>query len=177
MISKGKYEKGAVWVAQRIPDGHVSGTANQARIRNIDFNDAANFIYAHDVVSFARKKLGYNGTDADFSFSDFYDPVSVVSARVSEARVWSLFNHLNASGHAEFDAARYHKYIRGEDLADRMPFSVPITRKLSLDDVRGAFRQHMEGTVFDNTKDVGAGPFASPYRWRPLVWSERWVWG
>ena len=98
MISKGKYERGAVWVAQRIPEGHVSGTANQARIRTIDFKDPANFIHSGDVVSFARKHLGYKGTDSEFSFSDFYDPVDFVSARVSEGRVWSLFNHLNASG-------------------------------------------------------------------------------
>ena len=209
MISKGKYERGAVWVAQRIPDGHVSGTANQARIRTIDFQDSKNFIYARDVVSFARAHLGYSGTDAAFSFSDFYDPVDAVSARVSEGRVWSIFNHLSASGHAVFDGERYVKYIRGEDLTDRMPFSVPVTRKLSLDDIRASFRQHNEGTVFDNTKgerspslplslslshtlkhthththththstphmrgaDVGAGPFSSPYRWRPLVWTH-----
>ena len=32
MIGKGKDEKGAVWVAMKIPDGYVSGHANQARI-------------------------------------------------------------------------------------------------------------------------------------------------
>ena len=34
MIGKGEGEKGAVWVALRIPDGYISGHANQARIRN-----------------------------------------------------------------------------------------------------------------------------------------------
>ena len=32
LIGKGRYEKGAVWVARQIPDGYVSGHANQARI-------------------------------------------------------------------------------------------------------------------------------------------------
>ena len=31
-------------------------------------------------------------------------------------------------------------------------------------------RSHNEGSFFDNTQDVGAGPFHSPYRWRPLTW-------
>ena len=35
----------------------------------------------------------YNGTDKDFSFSDTYDPVSVISARVCENRVWDVFRH------------------------------------------------------------------------------------
>ncbi|MBQ7985368.1 MAG: C69 family dipeptidase, partial [Bacteroidales bacterium] len=32
LIGKGKGYKGAVWVARMIPDGYVSGHANQARI-------------------------------------------------------------------------------------------------------------------------------------------------
>ena len=32
MIGKGEGQKGAVWVALRIPDGYISGHANQARI-------------------------------------------------------------------------------------------------------------------------------------------------
>lgn len=32
-IGKGPYEKGAVWVATRIPDGMVCAHANQARTR------------------------------------------------------------------------------------------------------------------------------------------------
>ncbi|KAA6319502.1 hypothetical protein EZS27_030614 [termite gut metagenome] len=32
MLNKGKMEKGAVWAAVRLPDGTVSGHANQARI-------------------------------------------------------------------------------------------------------------------------------------------------
>ena len=31
-------------------------------------------------------------------------------------------------------------------------------------------RDHFEGTDFDMTQDVGAGPFACPYRWRPMTW-------
>ena len=31
-------------------------------------------------------------------------------------------------------------------------------------------RDHYEGTEFDMTKGIDAGPFALPSRWRPLVW-------
>ena len=75
MISKGMEEKGAVWVAQRIPDGYVSAHANQARITTIDFKDKENFIYAEDVVDFARKMKWFDGKDKNFSFSDTYAPI------------------------------------------------------------------------------------------------------
>jgi dipeptidase len=31
-------------------------------------------------------------------------------------------------------------------------------------------RDHFGGTELDMTKDAGAGPYALPYRWRPLTW-------
>ena len=69
MISKGMEEKGAVWVAIRIPDDCISGHANQARIHRIPFNDKENCMYSKAVVSFARKMGYFNGKDEDFSFS------------------------------------------------------------------------------------------------------------
>ena len=48
MIGKGKVEKGAVWVAVRIPDGHVSGHANQARIQRFPLKDAERCVYSSD---------------------------------------------------------------------------------------------------------------------------------
>ena len=56
MIGKGEGEKGAVWVAQRIPDGYISGHANQARITTFPMNDAANCLFAKDVISFCPRK-------------------------------------------------------------------------------------------------------------------------
>ena len=175
MIGKGNYEKGAVWVARRVPDGHIASHANQARITTIDFSDSTgeSYMWSDDVVSFA-KDIGLVDAslpNESFSFSDVYDPVDAVSARVSEGRVWSLFNLLG-----DFDGEAYNDYIFGHNLTNRMPFSVPVSKekpgsKLTLDDVFEAFRNHKEGTVFDPTKDVGAGPFGSPYRWRPLEWN------
>ncbi len=34
LIGKGKADKGAVWVARRVPDGHISGHANHPRIHS-----------------------------------------------------------------------------------------------------------------------------------------------
>lgn len=56
LIGKGKGEKGAVWVATRIPDNAITAHANQARIQKINFKDKDNWLYSKDVISFARQK-------------------------------------------------------------------------------------------------------------------------
>jgi dipeptidase len=43
-------------------------------------------------------------------------------------------------------------------------------KKLTVRDLIELMRDHFEGTDLDMTKDVGAGPFSLPYRWRPMTW-------
>lgn len=156
--------KGAVWVAVRIPDGYVSGHANQARIQQFPLDDPENCIYAPDVISFAREKGYYEGSDGDFSFSDVYAPISFSGARFCDMRVWSFFKDIND------DMDQYWEYVKGEDLENRMPLFIKPKRKLSNRDLMNFMRDHLEGTELDMTKDAGAGPFGLPYRWRPLTW-------
>ncbi len=156
--------KGAVWVAVKIPDGYVCGHANQARIRQFPLDDPANCIYAPDVIDFAREKGYYTGTDEEFSFSDTYAPVDFSGARFCEVRVWSFFKDINDGMYQYFD------YVKGEDLENRMPLFIKPNRKLSNRDMMNFMRDHLEGTELDMTKDAGAGPFGLPYRWRPLTW-------
>lgn len=89
------YNKGAVWVAMRVPDGYISGHANQARITTFPLNDPENCLYSPDVISFARERGYYSGEDKNFSFSDTYAPVDFGGARFSEARVWAGFNRVS----------------------------------------------------------------------------------
>ena len=75
MIGKGKGNKGAIWVARRVPDGYICAHANQARIRQFPLNDKKNCLYSEDIISFAREKGYFKGEDKDFSFVDAYAPV------------------------------------------------------------------------------------------------------
>lgn len=163
MIGKGKDEKGAVWVAIRIPDDCISAHANQARIQQFPLNDPANCIYSKDVISFAKKKGYYSGKDSDFSFAKVYNPLDFGGQRYCEARVWSFFNKYNK------DMAHFVSYAKGET-HDPMPLYIKPDKKLSLADLEAMMRDHYEGTDLDWRYDVGAGPFESPYRWAPLEW-------
>lgn len=156
--------KGAVWVAVKIPDGYVCGHANQARIQQFPMDDPENCIYSPDVISFAREKGYYEGTDEDFSFSDTYAPITFGGARFCDMRVWSFFKDIND------DMDQYYDYVKGDDLENRMPLFVKPNRKISNKDLMNFMRDHLEGTELDMTKDAGAGPFGLPYRWRPLTW-------
>ncbi len=178
--SKENSNKGAVWVAVRIPDGYVSGHANQARIqtftlengttsissKNMDkiFDPNIEVVYAADVVSFAKDAGYYTGADKDFSFSDTYAPVDFSAARACDARVWSFFKGVNK------DMWKYEDYALGHNLKNRMPLYIKPESKLSMQDVAFWMRDHYEGTKMDMTQDIGAGPFAIPYRWRPMSW-------
>ena len=95
MIGKGPKNKGAVWVAQRIPDDCVSGHANQARITTFPFDDKNNCLYSEDVIAFAREKGYFKGKNSEFSFSDTYAPLDYSALRICEARVWSFFRQVN----------------------------------------------------------------------------------
>lgn len=158
------YNKGAVWVAMRIPDGYISGHANQARITTFPLNDPENCIYAPDVISFAREKGYFTGEDKDFSFSDTYAPVDFGAARFCEARVWAGFNKV-ATG-----MGKYAEYAKGYDLKNRMPLWVKPDKKLSIQDVMGMMRDYYQNTDLDMTKDIGAGPYQNIVRWRPMTW-------
>jgi len=180
MIGKGEGEKGAVWVAMKIPDGYVSGHANQARITTFPLNDPENCIYSADVISFARKKTYFKGKDEEFSFSDTYAPVDFGGARFCDMRVWAMFRKVNgnmekykdyASGNIEHGT----KFADGKPstngyATNRMPLWIKPDRKIGLDEVMDFMRDHLEGTEFDMSQDVGAGPYGCPYRWRPMTY-------
>ena len=188
LIGKGKYEKGAVWVARLIPDGYVCGHANQARIttfpfqKNNNWNDSKQTVYhSADVISFARKLGYYKGDDQSFSFSDVYNPLKFGGARFCDARVWSFFRNVSQEIRDNMDYTAYvtGKFAHGSKLADqspnpngyvsnRLPLWVKPDSPIALKDMMARMRDHYEDTPLDMRNDLGAGPYKSPYRWRPM---------
>ena len=163
MVGKAGKEKGAVWVAVRIPDDCISAHANQARICKFDMNDKENVRYSADVVEFARKMGYYNGSDKDFDFAAAYCPADFGGLRYCDARVWSFFNMFGAE-----DMTKYLPWAQGDPTAEPMPLYMKPKAPVSLQDMQRGMRDHYEGTPFDVTTDLGAGPFNMPYRPSPL---------
>lgn len=162
MVGKGAGNKGALWVAIRIPDDCISAHANQSRIQQIPFDDKENCMYSPDVVSYAREKGYFKGKDKDFSFAKAYCPYSFSGLRACEARVWSFFRKYDTS------MSQYETFVKGDTTQSPMPLYIKPNRKLSVQDVHAGMRDHYEGTNLDMAKDAGAGPYKAPYRWRPM---------
>ena len=166
MIGKGPGMHGAVWVAVRVPDDCISAHANQSRIHQFDMSDKNNCVYSSDVVSFAREKGYFNGVNKDFSFANAYAPLDFGALRYCEARVWSYFNMFTDRGR------EFLPYIEGKS-KQPMPLFLKPNRKISVQDVKNAMRDHYEGTPLDISKDFGAGPYHIPYRLSPLSFEDR----
>jgi len=178
IIGKGEGEKGAVWVALQVPDGYVCGHANQARITTFPYqtvnrwdDPTATCYNAPDVISFAREKGWFDGPDSEFSFSDTYAPVGFGGTRFCEARVYAFFNRVNEN------MKPYEDYVLGHIehgdhgyATNRMPLWIKPDHKISAYEMMNLMRDHFEGTPMDMNNDIGAGPYQSPYRWRPLTW-------
>lgn len=159
--------KGAVWVAVKIPDGHIAAHANMARIGSFPLNDPENCLYSENVISFAIQKAYYDPSSGEpFQFNLAYNPPSPDRLKYCETRVWSLFNRGAPSLGLSPD------YHRGVKDAERYPLSVKPDKKLSVQDVMALVRDHYEGTDYDMTKGLTAGPFGNPNRIRPLNWSS-----
>jgi dipeptidase len=166
IIGPGPGGHGANWVALRIPDGYISCTANFSRIGGFPLQDPDNCMYSKNVISFAVEKGYYDPKSGKpFSYHDAYCPATPQRLRYSATRVWSIFRRAAPSKEFSTD---YHRGVRG---AQPYPLWIKPDKELTVSDVMALMRDHYEGTPFDMTKGVDAGPYGSPNRWRPMTWT------
>ena len=160
----GDKKQKVVWVAIRVPDNAICGHANQSRI-GVFSQYQTEVLHSKNVVSFARQKGWYKGTDKDFSWKNTYAFPDFSGRRWCEARVWSFFNHHK-------DMSRWLPWAIGKDKnAEDMPLWIVPNKKLSVQDLESDMRDHYEGTELSvaDGKDMGGGIWQMPYRPTPLA--------
>ena len=160
----GDKKQKVVWVAVRVPDNAICGHANQSRI-GVFSQYQTEVLHSKNVVSFARQKGWYKGTDKDFSWKNTYAFPDFSGRRWCEARVWSFFNHHK-------DMSRWLPWAIGKDKnAEDMPLWIVPNKKLSVQDLESDMRDHYEGTELSvaDGKDMGGGIWQMPYRPTPLT--------
>lgn len=166
MIGRGPGGSGAEWVAMRVPDGYIACHANKARIGEFPLNDPKNCLYSTNVISFATAKGYYDPESGKpFRFCDAYCPPLAKDFRYADTRVWSIFRRAAPSQEFSTDV---HRAVPG---ARPYPLWIKPDKKQTLQDVFSLMRDHYEGTPFDMTKGIDAGPFGSPDRCRPMSWT------
>lgn len=161
-IGKGPFGKGAVWVAARVPEGYIAAHANQSRIRFINWNDTENWMWSEDVVEFARERGWFTGSRRQFSFREAYSPITPRSLLLCEGRVWSIYRRAAPSQNFTAD------YWRGVEGAEPYPLFIRPDARLTVADMKALVRDHFHNSPYFTRTGVAAGPFGTPYRWRPL---------
>ena len=188
LIGKGPGQKGANWVAVRIPDNAIAAHANQSRITTLpqgktkltkeqkrlqkSLNCVCNgdWMWDKNIIAFAREKGYFTGADKDFSFQAAFNPFDFSGLYACEARVWSFFNHFND------DMARYLDYAmgttfresNGADEGEHMPLWIIPNRPVSVQDIKECMRDEYKGTPMDITQGTDAGPWNSKLRYGGL---------
>ncbi len=161
----GDKKQKVVWVAVRIPDDAISGHANQSRI-GVFSQYKTEVLHSKNVVSFAKEKGWYKGSDKDFSWKNTYAFPDFSGRRICDARVWSFFNHHK-------DMSRWLAWALGKDKnAEDMPLWIIPDKKVSVKDLEADMRDHYEGTVMSvaDGSDIGGGIWQMPYRPTPLFY-------
>jgi len=202
-ILTGKNNASAIWAAQRIPPNHIAVAANSFSIGKMNLSDAENFKYSPGVTQLAEEKGWWRREDEaspelfDFFRAYGYDPKAtnpevVYSARLegktpedwaayramnlayySGRRIWRIYNLLSPLEGSKLDPQR-----KNMPTSNYFPTSVPaprgtVTRRMVME----VHRDYYQGTPFDLTKGVAAGPYGNPNRgaFDPAVegWFER----
>ena len=139
IVGPGKGEVGAVWVAQRVPDNHISVNANASTIKEINIKNKDYFLASDNVFKLARENGWWNDNET-FRFCYAYAPESRTSL-AARRREWRVFDLLAPS-------------LKLNAYAENYPFSVKPDEKVSLDDLITVFKDYYQGTEYNFVKDL-----------------------
>jgi len=147
----GSGEPGAVWVAERVPDNAVYAGANRSLIGEIDLSDPDNFMAGAGIYS-VGEKLGFWDPNAGKPF-----------------RYWEVYGYKTDNFYNSRREWRVRDLVAPslelDPYARRFPFSVVPDELVSAADLMAIQRDYYEGTPFDLTQGLSAGPFGTPDRY------------
>lgn len=169
-VMTGKNNASAIWAAERVPDDHVTISANSFTIRKMNLTDSKNFLYSPGVTSLAEE-MGWWSRDSEaspdlFDFFGAYGDTGIgyetnILNYYSGRRMWRVFSLLSPEEGAKLDPNTGNL----PHTKDPYPNSVPapkhsVTAQMLMD----VYRDHYEGTPYDLTVGLAAGPFGNPNR-------------
>jgi dipeptidase len=154
IMGPGPLQIGALWAARRVPDGEVSVSANRSRIGEIDSNDKENFMASENVFKLGEEMGWYNPkAGKPFKFNEAYAPDDSIGCR---RREWRVLSTLAPS-------------LKLDPWALEYPWSVKPDKKVIPQMIMALHRDYYQGTEFDLSKGLAAGPFANPIRFSTSV--------
>ncbi|MFA8435128.1 MAG: dipeptidase [Marinifilaceae bacterium] len=158
VVGPGKGKVGAIWVAQRVPDGHVSVNANASTIKEIKLEDKEHFMASENIFSAAQENGWWKPEDGTFRWNEVYAPKSRHSL-ASRRREWRVLSMVAPSLNLDPNDTNY-------------PFSVKPDSLVTMDKLVEIFKDYYEGTPFNFVKNIKQAdkdgkevisPFANPF--------------
>lgn len=147
----------SAWIAQRVPDGTVFVAANAFRIREITPGDpdqmhSPRLLEGLDKLGWADPEQGPVDWLRAVSEGEYAHPYYALR------RVWRVFDRINPD-------LGLSPWVHGGGYTRDYPFAVAPRARLAREDVMALYRDHYEGTQFDLTRGVAAGPYGDPNRY------------
>lgn len=143
--------RSSVWCARRVPQGHVAALANQFTISTINSTDLDNYRHSENMYEIAISAGLWDG-QTEFKFNHVFGTPGALPMYIS-VRLWFIYNSVAPSLNLQPRANPFD-----------FPFSVPVDKEVSLEDIMAIYRSRYEGTEFDMTQGILAGPFHNPQR-------------
>jgi dipeptidase len=145
-----------IWVAQRVPDNGYFVAANEFRIREIQSN-SEDMMHSDNLFEVCEKNGWWNPEQGKMDWLKTVSYGEYGHPYYSLRRVWRALSKVKPS--ANLSAWVENGYTK------EYPFHVIPDTKLSVADIAGIYRDHYEGTEFDLTAGLAAGPWENPTRY------------
>lgn len=153
-------------MAQRVPDDHVGTVTNGFTVREVDFTDSINFLSsgrscpACGLRAVAKRHGLWHAGPFDFTkifaAGGIGEPSEGPQVYVSR-RMWSAYRLFGGPPLP----TNFSDFVMDAPY----PATIPVPkRSVRLGDVMGVMRDYYEGTPFDMTVGMAAGPFGAPDR-------------
>ena len=149
-------KKSALWAAKKVPDGEVFVESNMFRIRDLDPNDP-DILFSPNLHQVAEEAGWYDPSTGLLDWMATVGTGEYSYPYYSLRRTWRVLDRVAPS-------QGFSPWVENSFTRD-YPFSVVPDKKLSVADVIDLFRDHYEGTEFDLTEGLAAGPFGNPNRY------------
>jgi len=149
-------QKSAIWAAKKVPDGEVFVESNIFRIRELDPNDP-DTMFSPNLIEVATAAGWYDPSSGPIDWMATVSTGEYSYPYYSLRRIWRVFDRVAPS-------LELSPWVE-DSFTKAYPFSVVPDKKLSVADVIDLFRDFYEGTEFDLTQGLAAGPFGNPNRY------------
>lgn len=158
IVGPGAGKVGSIWVAQRVPDDHVSINANASRIRQIELKNPDYFMVSDKIFKVAQDSGWWHPEQGPFEFCYAYDPEGRTSL-AARRREWRVFDLLAPS-------------LKLNPESENYPFSIKPDTLVTLPKLVSIFQDYYEGSDYNFVKNITwtdkdgrtvISPFANPF--------------